>query len=103
MSTFVMLTQIAPGSIAAPHSLEVLERHVAERVRAACPGVTWLQSYALLGPFDYLDVFEAPDVDTAMKVAVLVRTFGFARTEVMAATEWLHFKELIRDLPGQTT
>lgn len=103
MSTFVMLTQIAPGSIAAPHSLEVLERNVAERVSAACPGVNWLQSYALLGAFDYLDVFEAPDVDAAMKVAVLVRTFGFARTEVIPATEWRHFKDLIRDLPHQST
>jgi uncharacterized protein with GYD domain len=102
MSTFVMLTQIAPGSIAAPHSLEILERHVAERVRAACPDVTWLASYALLGAHDYLDIFEAPDLDTAMRVSVLVRTFGFARTEVMAATEWRNFKGLIRDLPGQS-
>jgi uncharacterized protein with GYD domain len=101
MSTFVMLTQIAPGAIASPHAFEVLERHVKERVSVDCPGVEWVASYALLGPFDYLDVFTAPDIDTAMKVAVIVRTYGFARTEVMAATEWRHFKDLVRDVKGK--
>ena len=63
-------------------------------------GVEWLANYAILGPYDYLDIFRAPDVETAMKVATIVRTFGHAHTEVWAATEWKQFKEMVRNLPA---
>ena len=39
--------------------------------------VEWVSSYAILGPYDYLDVFRAPNVDAACKVSTLVRS-GYA-------------------------
>ena len=62
--------------------------------------MTWRANYAVLGPYDYLDIFEAPDIEAAMKVSTLVRTFGHTHTEVWAATEWQRFKEIVRDLPS---
>lgn len=53
----------------------------------------------MLGPYDYLDIFKAPDIAAATKVATAVRTFGHANTEVWGATEWEEFKELVRYLP----
>jgi len=35
------------------------------KVKKTCPEVKWLAHYALLGPYDFMDVYEAPDVDTA--------------------------------------
>ncbi len=99
MADFVMLTRLTHGALTSPSSLETLEREVMERVRAECPDVAWKLSYAVLGPYDYLDIFSAPDIDTATKVATLVRTFGHATTEVWGATEWQRFKELVRYLP----
>jgi uncharacterized protein with GYD domain len=100
MQTFVMLTRIATEAMRSPKSLEELERTAMDRIRTVCRDVRWVSSYALLGPYDYLDVFEAPDVDTATKVATLIRTFGHATTEVWAATPWDRFKEIVRDLPA---
>jgi len=37
-------------------------------------------------------------VDTASKVSALVRTYGHAQTEVWGATEWSHFKDVVRSL-----
>ena len=99
MADFVMLTRLTHGALTSPSSLENLEREVMERIRAECPDVEWKQSYAILGPYDYLDIFAAPDIDTATKVATIVRTFGHANTEIWAATEWEKFKTLVRYLP----
>jgi pimeloyl-ACP methyl ester carboxylesterase len=66
---------------------------------AECPEVEWTANYAVLGPYDYLDVFTAPDVETASKVATMVRVFGQAHTETWAAVEWSRYKELVRQIP----
>ena len=100
MSKFVMLTRLTHGALKSPHSLESLEKQVMERIRAICPQTEWLASYAVLGPYDYIDVFEAPDNETATKISALVRTFGHAHTEIWPATDWTRYKDMIRDLPG---
>lgn len=99
MQTFVMLTRLSPEAVRSPHAFELLERQAMEGVRSACPQVQWLHSWAILGPCDYLDVFRAPDNETATKVAMLVRIAGHAQTEVWGATEWPAFRDLTRSLP----
>ena len=100
MPTFIMVTRLAPEAVKSPPALEELERKAMERVRAECPEVEWSGAYAVLGPYDYLDIFQAPDVETTTKVSTLIRTFGHAHTEVWCATKWDRFKDLIRNLPG---
>jgi uncharacterized protein with GYD domain len=100
MPTFIMLTRISPDSIRSPKSLEELEQRVMERIRSECPAVEWVHNFAILGPYDYLDIYRAPDTDTAFKVATLIRTFGHAHTEVWTATEWGKFKDMVRHLPS---
>jgi uncharacterized protein with GYD domain len=62
------------------------------------PKLHWLDSYAVLGACDYVDIFKASDIDTANKVSALLRTYGHAQTEIWAATEWAHFKDLVRSI-----
>ena len=99
MATYIMLTQISPDAVKTPQTLEQLEQDAMQQIRAACPEVEWCHSYALLGPYDYLDIFNAPDVEAAAKVATLIRAFGRAHSEVWAATEWARFKEMLHGLP----
>lgn len=99
MTTFVMLTRLIPEALPVPSRIESLESRVMERVRSSCPDVRWLHSWAVLGRFDYLDVFEAPDIDTAMQVSALFRVFGRVQTELCPATGWEHFKALLDALP----
>jgi len=99
MPTFIMLTRVSPEALRSPKGVEVLERVAMTAVRAECPGVEWVASYAILGPYDYLDIFTAPDIETATKVATLVRIAGRAHTEVWPATEWTRYKEMVRGLP----
>jgi uncharacterized protein with GYD domain len=99
MTTFIMLTRVSPDALRSPHTIEILERQAMHAVRAECPQVTWLHSWAVLGPYDYVDIFTAPDVATATKVATLVRIAGHATTEVWPATDWPTFKAMVQQLP----
>ncbi len=93
MPTFVMFTRLDPSVAQTPESLQQLEQDAMEHVRQECPDVKWVSSYAILGPFDYLDVFRAPDIDQATRVGELISTHGHAETDVWAATEWQRLKE----------
>jgi uncharacterized protein with GYD domain len=98
MQTFVMLTRLAPDAVKSPKALEDLEHKAVEAVKAKCPTVKWKGSYAVMGPHDYMDIFEAPDLATAAQVSALIRTFGHAHTEIWGAMEWARFKEAVRVL-----
>ncbi len=95
MATFVMLTRLAPEAVKSPADLKRLEKAVEQRVRRECPEVRWMANFAILGPCDYLDIFEAPDEAVAAKVAMLVRSYGHAQTETWGALPWERYKKLI--------
>ncbi len=80
-----------------PSSIKELGQRAIEKLDAECPEVKWLSSYATLGPYDDLDLFEAPDNDTAAKVAIIVRSFGHATTEIWPATPWKRFLDVVGD------
>jgi uncharacterized protein with GYD domain len=98
MAHFLMLTRITPEAVSHPGKLEALEKEVTARVEADCPEVRWIANYSVLGPCDYVDVFEAPDLASATKVALIVRSFGHATTEVWPALEWHSFREIARGM-----
>lgn len=100
MAIFVMLTRLSPDALSSPKSLEELEKEVMDRIRSECPDVEWMHNFAVLGPYDYVDIFRAPDLETAFKVGTIIRTFGHAHTEIWAAEEWEAYKDLVRHLPG---
>jgi uncharacterized protein with GYD domain len=98
MPHYVMLTRLTPEAVKTPVDLKKLEAAVADRVRKDCPEVTWLHSYAILGPHDYLDIFEAPNEEVAARVVMIVRSFGHGQTETWTAVPWERFKTLISSI-----
>lgn len=53
VETFIMLPRLTPGRLQSPE----------------CPSLAWVASYAIVGPYDYLDVFRAPNVELAIKAS----------------------------------
>lgn len=99
MSTFVMVTHVAPEMGHTPQMLEALEQIATGHIRAECPDVKWLASYATLGPYNYVDIFTAPDIATATKVSTIIRSYGGANAEVWPATEWREFESMLHAMP----
>jgi len=98
MPTYALLTRLSPDALTRPEAITELNERVTSKIREECPNVTWKANYAVLGPYDYLDVFEAPDVDTATKVCLIIRSFGHATTETWVVTPWDRFKGLVSDV-----
>lgn len=98
MLTFVLLTKLSSEALLDPSGLERLSRKVSEQIRSQCPNVKWVSSYSILGPYDYFDIFEAPDEKSAAKVALIIRSFGHAVTETWLATPWEKFVNLTKEI-----
>ena len=100
MPSYVMLTRISPATLSDPASFAALEKQTVDRLRSDVPEAEWTLNLATLGPYDYVDVFRAPDNATAMKVSAVVRSVGHAHVEIWAAEEWPRFKDLLAGMPG---
>ncbi len=95
MGVYVMLTKISPYAVKNLEKLKEIEQHIEKLIEENCPNVKWLMNLVVFGPYDYLDVFEAPNEEEAAKVAMIVRSFGHATTETWPAIEWKDFKDII--------
>ena len=98
MGTYMMMTRLSPEALQNPEAVDTLNHAVEERIEKECPSVKWLANYAVLGPCDYIDIFEAPDSETATKVSLLVRSLGHATTETWVATPWDRFVSVAKKM-----
>ncbi|MCK6555820.1 GYD domain-containing protein [Candidatus Binatia bacterium] len=85
MGAYVLVTRVNPEQMGTVERLHEIDDLVRGQVSAHYPGVRWVTSYALLGPFDFLDIFEAPDDATAAHVRAIVQSFGYVSTEMWTA------------------
>ncbi len=92
MQTFILLTRLVDGNGFSFPSIEKREKAVTDNIRKSFPMVRWLHDYVTPGPWDYVDIFEAPDIVMAMKVSTLVRYYGGAHTEIWPVIGWRSFE-----------
>jgi uncharacterized protein with GYD domain len=93
MAQYVILTRVSPDALRTPEGLLDLEKQVKQRVADECPDVKWIGNYAVMGAYDYLDIFEAPTNEIAMRVSTIIRSVGHASTELWPATDWNQFRD----------
>ncbi len=93
-----MVTQLKGEEAHPALRLEEKEGRAMRAIKDAGLDVEWIANYATLGPYDYVDIFRAPDDETALKVSTLVRTISGAYTEVLGAIEWARFREMLAEL-----
>ena len=98
MPTFVLMTKLTPEISQKMKDRASVGREWLTKVREKCPGVKFIGHYALLGPYDFLDIYEADNEEEAAKVSMISLAFGAERAESWHAIPYNKFLELIKEL-----
>lgn len=77
---------------------EKLGREWMKTVKEKCPKVKWIEHYALLGSYDFMDIYEAPDEEEAAKVSMITMMQGAVKAESMTAIPYKKYLDLIKEL-----
>lgn len=98
MKTYFLMTRLAPEVTAKMHERGKIGHAWLEQVRQKCPEVKFVGHYALLGPWDFIDIFEAPDEEVAAKVSMISRQYGAAQAESWTAIPYKRFVQLSEEI-----
>jgi len=97
MATFVMLCKLSlhfPGEV---KSLAQLDEDLGKRLAAEFPQAKRVASYVLLGEYDFLHIFDAPDATQAAKIALLIHSLGMGATETFSAFPFQEFHNVLEE------
>ena len=98
MQTYILLTKLAPEVSKQIKDRAKLGRAWLDQVKEKCPEVNFLSHYALLGAYDFIDIYEAPDEDTAAKVSMISLSNGAFSSESLIAIPYKRFLELTEEI-----
>jgi uncharacterized protein with GYD domain len=85
MATYVLMTKLTVSTL---KERRATGHEWKKKVSQLCPEVRWVAHYALLGPFDFMDIYTAPDDQTAFRVSALSRELGAVTAESWPALEY---------------
>jgi uncharacterized protein with GYD domain len=94
MATFIMLSRLSPEGMKTLRNNPERLREVNQEVEGF--GARVVQQYALLGPYDFITVLEAPDAGTVSRVSVELSSRATASYETLTAIEVEEFISRIR-------
>lgn len=101
MKTFILLTKLSPDTSRQIKDRAKLGRNWLEQVKEKCPEVKFIAHYALLGEFDFLDIYEAPDEETAAKVSMISLANGAFQAQSLIVIPYKRFLELADEISKQ--
>lgn len=98
MQTFFLMTKLSPEVAKRMKDRGVLGRSWMSQVREKCPQVRFIAHYGVLGPYDFIDIFEAPDAETAAKVSMISLANGAQTAESWVAIPYKRVVELADEI-----
>ena len=97
MQTYILLTKLSPDLLKQMKDRAEIGKSWLDQVKEKCPEVRFISHYALLGEFDFLDIYEAPDEETAAKVSIISQANGAFLAQSMPAIPYKRFLELVQE------
>ncbi len=98
MQTFILMTKLSPEVSRQMKDRAKIGRAWLDRVKDKCPEVKFIAHYALLGGFDFMDIYEAPNEETAAKVSMISLANGAFEAQSWTAIPYKRFVELTEEI-----
>ena len=98
MQTYILLTKLSPEQSQKLKDRKTIGTNWHDKVKDKCPQVKFIAHYALLGQYDFLDIYEAPDEETAAKVSILSRENGASEAQSLTAIPYKRYLEMIDEI-----
>lgn len=98
MKTFILMTKLSPEISQKMKDRSKLGRKWLDSVKKKCPEVKFIAHYALLGSFDFMDIYEAPDETIAAKVSMISLQNGAFCAESWLAIPYNKFLKLTKEI-----
>jgi uncharacterized protein with GYD domain len=98
MSNYILLTKLAPEVSKQMKDRAQIGRAWLDQVKEKCPEVKFLSHYALLGDYDFIDIYEAPNEETAAKVSMIGLQNGAFEAKSLTAIPYKKFIELTEQI-----
>ncbi len=98
METYVLMTKLSPEVTQDLQAREAMGQEWKENIKKKCPGVKWIAHYCLLGPYDFMDIYEAPNAETAAKVSLITLSSGATKAESWTALPYKSFLKIVSEI-----
>lgn len=98
MATYILMTKLSPEVSKRMRDRERIGEQWKRRIKEKCPEVKFVAHYALLGPYDFLDIYEAPDEEAAAKVSMISLAYGALQAESWTAIPYRRFVEMAKEI-----
>ncbi len=98
MQTFILMTKLSPEAGAKVKQRSTIGRLWLDHVKKKCPEVKFISHYGLLGPFDFIDIYEAPNEEVAAKVSMISLANGAFQAESWVAIPYKRLVELTKEI-----
>lgn len=98
MKTFMLMTKLSAEQTRHVKERARLGQEWLNQVREKCPAVNFIAHYALLGAFDFVTIYEAPDEEVAAKVSMISLANGAIQAESWLAIPYKRFIELADEI-----
>jgi uncharacterized protein with GYD domain len=95
MPTYVLMTKLSASSLHDPKGRREAGQQWKKKVEREVPGIKWIAHYALLGQYDFMDIYEAPDQEAAFKVSILSRELGAVAAESWPAISYEKYLPIV--------
>jgi uncharacterized protein with GYD domain len=98
MQTYILMTKLSTEITKKMKERTELGREWLEQVKEKCPEVKFIDHYALLGKYDFMDIYQAPDEETAAKVSMISLANGALQAESWLAVPYKRFLDLTKEI-----
>lgn len=98
MQTYILMTKLSPDLSRQMKDRSKLGRTWLEQVKEKCPDVKFIAHYAILGAYDFIDIYEAPNEEVAAKISIISQANGAFHAESLAAIPYKRFIELTKEI-----